>query len=213
MSGVLIKHVAVLLVGISLAAAPTLSVAQSGGGGGGGGGGSSGGGSAGGAGGSAGGGAGSSAAGGSTAGGASTGPSAGGSAGDAGNNSSGLTNQAPRTTTPGISTPAQDRTRQRAMELRNSNAPSASVPEAGDDRGRTNDVRRDAGRDPDAPGLPRRADDDRRNPNELSAGGGARQGAAGKTMAECEAAWDPETHMSKETWHDTCRRTMTGPHL
>jgi hypothetical protein len=32
-------------------------------------------------------------------------------------------------------------------------------------------------------------------------------------MAECEAAWDAETHMSKETWRATCRRTLTEPHL
>ena len=31
-------------------------------------------------------------------------------------------------------------------------------------------------------------------------------------LAECEAAWDAETHMSKETWRDTCRRTLTEPH-
>ena len=207
MSGVLVKHIAALLVSISLAAASTIASAQSGGGGGGG---SSGGGSAGA--GSAGGGAGSASTAGSRAGGSSAATSPAGPSTGAGSNSTGMRNQVPRTTTPGLSTPAEDTTRQRAMELRNSNPTSESLP-AGDDRGRTNDVRRDAGRDLETPGLPRRAGDNRRDPNELSAGGGARQGAAGKTMADCEAAWDAETHMSRETWRDTCRRTMSGPHL
>jgi hypothetical protein len=97
------------------------------------------------------------------------------------------------------------------MELRNSLPPSQSPPEAGDDRGRTGDVRRDA--EAGSTGLLNRADPNRREPNELSSGGSARHGAAGKTMAECEAAWDAKTHMSKDTWRDTCRRTLTEPHL
>jgi hypothetical protein len=106
---------------------------------------------------------------------------------------------------------AQENTLQRSMELRNSLPPSQSPPEAGDDRGRTNDVRRDA--EGGSTGLLNRADPNRREPNELSSGGSARHGAAGKTMAECEAAWDAKTHMSKDTWRDTCRRTLTEPHL
>lgn len=66
------------------------------------------------------------------------------------------------------------------------------------------------------PGLTDQAPPDRNSgdPARLTAGGSTnRQGAVGKTMAECEAAWDAATHMSKQTWRDTCRRTLTAPHL
>ncbi len=32
-------------------------------------------------------------------------------------------------------------------------------------------------------------------------------------MAECEAAWDEDTHMTKDKWRETCNRTLTEPHL
>jgi hypothetical protein len=76
------------------------------------------------------------------------------------------------------------------------------------------------GRNPDieatTPGVPGAAQDPRVGVGEAErAGGGttAREGAAGRTMAECEEAWDPETHMSKAKWRETCRRTLTEPHL
>lgn len=124
-----------------------------------------------------------------------------------------LRNQTAPTTTPGYASPTQENTEQRAMELRNSAPPAPAPPEPGEDRGRTTDVGREPEGAPGAPGLPRQAGDERLPLNELSGGGSARQGAVGKTMAECEAAWDAETHMSKETWRDTCRRTLTAPHL
>jgi hypothetical protein len=32
-------------------------------------------------------------------------------------------------------------------------------------------------------------------------------------MSECMAAWDSETHLSKDKWRETCQRTLTEPHL
>ena len=70
------------------------------------------------------------------------------------------------------------------------------------------------------PGLPNTADPDRGSastsgdPNRLAGGGRAnRQGAQGANMEDCEAAWDEKTHMTKEKWRETCRRTLTDPHL
>jgi hypothetical protein len=89
----------------------------------------------------------------------------------------------------------------------------------GADRNGTSDVgtSSDSATESATPGLPDQAPPERGtsgDPARATAGGGAvRQGAVGKTMAECEAAWDAETHMSKETWRDTCRRTLTEPHL
>lgn len=49
----------------------------------------------------------------------------------------------------------------------------------------------------------------------LSAGGGPARprssaGKSGETLEECMAIWDPSTHMSKETWRETCLRTGNG---
>jgi hypothetical protein len=51
------------------------------------------------------------------------------------------------------------------------------------------------------------------DPNIAAGGGRARLGATGKTMSECMAAWDAETHLSKDKWRETCQRTLTEPHL
>jgi hypothetical protein len=51
------------------------------------------------------------------------------------------------------------------------------------------------------------------DPNIATGGGRARLGATGKTMSECMAAWDAETHLSKDKWRETCQRTLTEPHL
>ncbi len=70
------------------------------------------------------------------------------------------------------------------------------------------------------PGLPNTADPNRGSdrtsgdPNRLAGGGRAnRQGASGANMEDCEAAWDEKTHMTKDKWRETCRRTLTDPHL
>jgi hypothetical protein len=70
------------------------------------------------------------------------------------------------------------------------------------------------------PGLPNSADPSRGDastsgdPSRLSGGGSRnRAGARGADMAECEAAWDEKTHMSKDKWRETCSRTLTDPHL
>jgi len=100
------------------------------------------------------------------------------------------------------------------MELRNSE-PSASRPvDPGDSRGRTSDVGQDEQPSPNSGALPERVSPGRSTDlNELSAGGSPRQGAVGRTTAECEGAWDAQTHMSKDKWRETCRRTLTEPHL
>ena len=33
------------------------------------------------------------------------------------------------------------------------------------------------------------------------------------TLSECMEAWDPETHIGKDEWKKTCKRTLTEPHL
>jgi hypothetical protein len=33
------------------------------------------------------------------------------------------------------------------------------------------------------------------------------------TMPECVDAWDPETHIDKNEWKETCQRTLEKPHL
>jgi hypothetical protein len=33
------------------------------------------------------------------------------------------------------------------------------------------------------------------------------------TLGECMEAWDPETHISKDDWKETCARTLDEPHL
>ena len=33
------------------------------------------------------------------------------------------------------------------------------------------------------------------------------------TLGECMKAWDPETHISKDNWKETCARTLDEPHL
>jgi len=207
------KQLALILLYAAVALFPIAAIAQSSGGSGGG---SSGGGS------SAG-----SAGGGSVGGGAagrgtgsrSTGRSLGGSSatipGTPNTNPNGFRNNASPTTTPGLRTPAQENTRQRAMDLRNSE-PSTSQPTTpGDTRGRTSDVgQEDEQPSPNSGALPERVSPGRSTDvNELSAGGSSRQGAVGRTMAECEGAWDAQTHMSKEKWRETCRRTLTDPHL
>ena len=62
------------------------------------------------------------------------------------------------------------------------------------------------------PGLPNSADPNRSATmsGDLSrlGGGRPRKGATGRSLAECEAAWDSGTHMSRETWRTTCLRTL-----
>jgi hypothetical protein len=187
MPAAIAKCVALIVFGAAIALAPEAALSQSSGGSGGG---SSAGGSAGG---SVGGNSGPGRAGPSD-----VGPRTQG--GELAKNPGGLRSQAAPSATPGLTTPAQESTRRRAMELRDSAVPLPVPVGPGDDRGRTSDVGR-------GPGT------ERSEPNELAGGGRARHGAVGRTMAECEAAWDADTHMSKETWRDTCRRTLTAPHL
>ncbi len=112
-----------------------------------------------------------------------------------------------------------DAARQRAMQGPAGTAIPPSAAGVGADRSRTSDVTpsSDEATEATTPGLPDQAPPERGtsgDPARATAGGNAnRQGAVGKTMAECEAAWDAKTHMSKETWRATCRRTMTEPHL
>jgi len=202
------KQLALMIVAAAVALSPVAVAAQSSGG--------SGGGSSGGGGGSASGGSsGSTGAGaGATRGAGSLSPrGAAPRSGTSTTNPAGPRNDASPTTTPALTTPAQERTRQRTMDLRNSDPTTPQAAEPGETRGRTSDVGPDDEPSPNSGALPERVNPDRSQPNELSAGGSARQGAVGKTMAECEAAWDAETHMSKEKWRDTCRRTLTAPHL
>jgi hypothetical protein len=42
---------------------------------------------------------------------------------------------------------------------------------------------------------------------------GATGGGGGKTIEECMALWDAKTHMTKEEWRRTCRRTLNGAEL
>lgn len=177
--------IAIISIAGALMLGPAAAIAQSSGGSGGSSGGSSG----------------------SSSGGSSTGGGIG-----AGSRGGSTANQLAPNAMPGGATP-QERVRQRSQQLRDSAGPTQPDPGIGDDRGRTTDVRRGTETEPENRGLPTRSDPGRREPNELSGGGSARQGAVGKTMAECEAAWDSKTHMSKETWRDTCQRTLTEPHL
>jgi hypothetical protein len=50
-------------------------------------------------------------------------------------------------------------------------------------------------------------------PNLATGAGSAREGAGGNTMGDCMAAWDSETHVSRENWRRICARTLTKPHL
>jgi hypothetical protein len=76
---------------------------------------------------------------------------------------------------------------------------------------------RRAATDPATPGLPNQADSNRAtsgDPTRLAGGGRSnRAGARGANLADCEAAWDEETHMSRAKWRETCQRTLTEPHL
>ncbi|MGE3064175.1 MAG: hypothetical protein AB7G08_32790 [Hyphomicrobiaceae bacterium] len=38
---------------------------------------------------------------------------------------------------------------------------------------------------------------------------GSQGGAAGSTLKDCMAVWEPATHMSKAEWRDTCKRTLS----
>jgi hypothetical protein len=38
-------------------------------------------------------------------------------------------------------------------------------------------------------------------------------GAAGLTLADCMAVWEPALHMSKGEWRQTCARTLNGVEL
>jgi hypothetical protein len=109
--------------------------------------------------------------------------------------------------------------RQRALQAPSGTAIPPSAAGVGADRSSTSDVGvgSDSATEAATPGLPDQASPDRRtsgDPARATAGGQAvRQGAVGKTLAECEATWDAETHMSKEEWRETCRRTLSEPHL
>lgn len=101
--------------------------------------------------------------------------------------------------------------RQRALQSPGGTAIPPSAAGVGASRG---------GIDPATPGLPTDADPNRASsatsgdPARLSGGRRVtREGANGRTMQECEAAWDAQTHMSKESWSATCRRTLTQPRL
>lgn len=109
--------------------------------------------------------------------------------------------------------------RQRALQAPSGTAIPPSAAGVGADRNSTSDVGvgSDSATEATTPGLPDQASPDPRtsgDPARATAGGRAvRQGAVGKSLAECEATWDAETHMSKEEWRETCRRTLTEPHL
>jgi hypothetical protein len=53
------------------------------------------------------------------------------------------------------------------------------------------------------------------NPGEVIAtsGGTSRQGATGKNMPTCMAAWATATHITKTRWKEICARTLTEPHI
>lgn len=112
---------------------------------------------------------------------------------------------------------ALEAARQRALQSPAGTPIPPSAPGVGADRSGTSaGSSSDAATEAATPGFADQAPPDRNSgdPARLTAGGNAnRQGAVGKTMAGCEAAWDAATHMSKETWRDTCRRTLTAPHL
>jgi hypothetical protein len=113
--------------------------------------------------------------------------------------------------------PALEAARQRALQAPAGTAIPPSAAGVGADRSSPSEVGGDSVTEPETPGLPDQAQSNRDtvgNPERLTGGGRSnREGAAGATMQECEAAWDAETHMSKEKWRETCRRTLTKPHL
>jgi hypothetical protein len=114
---------------------------------------------------------------------------------------------------------ALEAARQRALQ----SPGAAPIPPAaagvGTDRSGTSGVDSfNAATDPATPGLPDQASPDRSrtsgDPSRLAGGGRVkREGARGANLNDCEAAWDKETHMSKDRWRETCRRTLTDPHL
>ncbi len=112
--------------------------------------------------------------------------------------------------------PALEAARQRALQGPAGTAIPPSAAGVGADRSSTSEVGSDSVTEPQTPGLPNQAQPNRDtvgNPERLAGGGRSnREGARGATMQDCEAAWDAETHMSKETWRETCRRTLTEPH-
>ena len=111
---------------------------------------------------------------------------------------------------------ALEAARQRALQGPAGTAIPATAAGVGADRSSTSEVGSDSVTEPQTPGLPNQAQSNRDtvgNPERLAGGGRSnREGARGVTMEDCEAAWDAETHMSKETWRETCRRTLTEPH-
>ena len=113
--------------------------------------------------------------------------------------------------------PALEAARQRSLQGPAGTAIPPSAAGVGADRSSTSEVGSDSVTEPETPGLPNQAQSNRDtvgNPERMAGGGRSnRQGATGATMQECEAAWDAETHMSKDKWRETCRRTLTAPHL
>jgi hypothetical protein len=109
--------------------------------------------------------------------------------------------------------PALEAARQRSLQAPAGTAIPPSAAGVGADRSSTSEVGGDSATEPETPGLPNQAQSNRDtvgNPERLAGGGRSnREGATGATMQECEAAWDAETHMSKDTWRETCRRTLT----
>jgi len=112
---------------------------------------------------------------------------------------------------------ALEAARQRALQGPAGTAIPPAAAGVGADRSSTSEVGSDSVIEPGTPGLPNQAQSNRDtvgNPERMSGGGRSnRQGATGATMQECEAAWDAETHMSKDKWRETCSRTLTAPHL
>lgn len=113
--------------------------------------------------------------------------------------------------------PALEAARQRSLQGPAGTAIPPSAAGVGADRSSTSEVGSGSVTEPETPGLPNQAQSNRDtvgNPERMAGGGRSnRQGATGGTMQECEAAWDAETHMSKDKWRETCRRTLTAPHL
>ena len=113
--------------------------------------------------------------------------------------------------------PALEAARQRALQAPGGTAIPPTAAGVGADLSSTSEVGSDSVTEPETPGLPNQAQSNRDavgNPERMAGGGRSnREGARGATMQECEAAWDAETHMSKEKWRETCRRTLTQPHL
>jgi hypothetical protein len=122
--------------------------------------------------------------------------------------------------------PALEAARQRSMQNPVSSGPEGAVqsngtaipPAAagvGGDRSATSQTG-DAATQQATPGLPAAPPQNPSllDPSRLASGGRATAGGAtGRTMDECEAAWDSKTHMSKQQWRESCRRTLTPPHM